>query len=102
VQGVGVCAGPYGKQLGDGLFEFRLRHDAGEILRSLGQRASTHGQREPILLRVFCHAHGDRVVVLLGGYDKQRDPSRKRQQHEIAVARRRLAVVRRRLRADGL
>ena len=32
VQGIGVCAGAYGKQLGDGLFEFRLRHDAGEIL----------------------------------------------------------------------
>lgn len=101
VQGIGVCAGAYGKQLGDGLFEFRLRHDAGEILRSLGRRASTHGEREPILLRVFCHAHGEQVVVLLGGYDKRRDPSHRRQQREIATARKRLADFRRRLQADG-
>jgi hypothetical protein len=40
-----------------------------------------------VLLRAFCHAHGDKVVLLLGGYDKGRDPSAKRQQREIATAR---------------
>jgi hypothetical protein len=44
-----------------------------------------------VLLRVFCHAHGHRVILLLAGYDKGADPSRKRQQREIDVARRRLA-----------
>jgi len=42
-------------------------------------------------LRGFCHARGDRVVLLLGGYDKGADPSRRRQQREIETARRRLA-----------
>jgi hypothetical protein len=31
---------------------------------------------EEILLRVFCHAHGDHIVLLLGGYDKGEDPSK--------------------------
>lgn len=96
VEGIGVCRSGYGKQLGDGLFEFRLRHDAAEILRSAGKTAREEPGRERILLRVFCHAHGERVVLLLGGYDKAADPSKRRQQREIAEARRRLADFRRR------
>ena len=91
VEGIGVCRTGYGKQLGDGLFEFRLRHDAAEILQSLGKPARTERRRERVLLRVFCHAHGDRLVLLLGCYDKGADPSKRRQQREIAEARRRLA-----------
>jgi hypothetical protein len=82
-KGVGVCATEYGKQLGKGLFEFRLRRSVEEV-----------GER--ILLRVFCHAYGNRVVLLLGGYDKGADSSARRQDDEIALARRRLADWRRR------
>lgn len=96
-EGIGVCRTGYGKQLGDGLFEFRLRHDAAEILRSLGKPARPEPHGERILLRVFCHAHGNRIVLLLGGYDKGADPSPKRQQREIATARTRLADYRRRI-----
>lgn len=99
-EGIGVCRSGYGKQLGDGLFEFRLRHDAAEILQSLGKHARPELGGERILLRVFCHAYGDRVVLLLGGYDKGADPSRKRQQREIAEARRRLATFQRRRRGS--
>jgi hypothetical protein len=95
-EGMGVCRGGYGKQLGNGLFEFRLRHDAGEILRSLGKQARDELHAERILLRVFCHAHGDRLILLLGGYDKGADPSKRRQQQEIALARTRLVDFRRR------
>jgi hypothetical protein len=35
-------------------------------------------------------------VLLLGGYDKGADPSAKRQQNEIAIARKRLAYFKRR------
>jgi len=41
---------------------------------------------EKILLRVFVHFHGDRLVLLLGGYDKGKDDSEKRQRAEIKVA----------------
>ncbi|MGC9221421.1 MAG: hypothetical protein ACP5H2_08730 [Solirubrobacteraceae bacterium] len=96
VEGAGVCRTGHGKQLGDGLFEFRLRHDAAEILRSVGKHARDEPSGERVPLRVFCHAHGDRLVLLLGGYDKGADPSKRRQQREIAEARSRLADYRRR------
>ncbi len=82
-KGIGVCATEYGKQLGKGLFEFRLRR-------------SVEDAGERILLRVFCYAYGKRIVLLLGGYDKGADPSPGRQLDEIALARRRLADWRRR------
>ncbi len=95
-EGIGVCRTAYGKQLGDGLFEFRLRHDAAEILRSVGKEARPETGGERILLRVFCHAYGDRIILLLGGYDKGADPSARRQQKEIEVARKRLVDFRKR------
>jgi phage-related protein len=94
--GIGVCRTAYGKQLGEGLFEFRLRHDAAEVLRSVGKEARPEAGRERVLLRVFCHAYGDRLILLLGGYDKGGDPSPKRQQREIATARRRLTEFKKR------
>jgi hypothetical protein len=54
-QGLSVCGSPFGRQLGGGLFEFRLRE-------------------ESVLLRVFCHACGSKIVLLLSGYDKGEDP----------------------------
>jgi phage-related protein len=94
--GIAVCRTEYGRQLGGGLFEFRLRHDAAEILRSVGKPARREPGGERILLRLFCHAYGDRIVLLLGGYDKGADPSPKRQRKEIDVARSRLADFKRR------
>ena len=54
--------------------------------------------REKVLLRVFVHFYGDRIVLLLGGYDKGRDPKENRQQREIAQARKLLAQFRERKR----
>jgi phage-related protein len=70
-QGMGVCGTAFGRQLGGGLFEFRLRES-------------------DLLLRAFCHAYGDKVILLLAAYDKSEDPSAKRQKKEIELARRRL------------
>src|SRR2546421_5062814 len=70
-QGMGVCGTAFGRQLGGGLFEFRLRESN-------------------LLLRVFCHAYGDKVILLIAAYDKSEDPSAIRQQKEIELARRRL------------
>jgi hypothetical protein len=50
---------------------------------------------QPILLRVFVHFHGSRIVLLLGGYDKGRDPSDKGQEREIKRARKALEDWRR-------
>jgi phage-related protein len=70
-QGVGVCGTSFGRQLGGGVFEFRLRE-------------------RDLLLPVFCHAYGDKVVLILAAYDKSEDSPVKRQNAEIALARRRL------------
>lgn len=37
-----------------------------------------------------CHAYGDKIVLLLAGYDKAKEPSTKRQQRELDLARIRL------------
>lgn len=88
-----LCKTEWMKPLGDGLYEFRIRHDATEIAARFGQEPSTLPARPAsILVRVFCHFYGDRVVLLLSGYDKGRDPSRKRQDKEIALARKHLTA----------
>ena len=89
-EGVNVCDSEFGKALGEGLYEFRLRHDSDEIL---GRKRPLHKRlypKEKVLLRVFFHPHGDKLILLVGGYDKRRFPGRKRQQKEIEAARKRL------------
>lgn len=88
--GLDVCKTEYGKALGKGLFEFRIRHDE-EVTRSkAGEAKRGSHSSEPVLLRLFCHAHGEKIVLLLGGYDKGEAPGRRRQQREIETARKRL------------
>jgi len=95
--GIDVCATEWGKQLGKGLFEFRVRHDADEIIAMFTNKEPDNEPDESRLaLRVFCHAHGDRLVLLLAGYDKAADPNQKREDREIVVARRRLREYRQR------
>jgi hypothetical protein len=91
-QGIGVCKSSWGKMLGGGLFEFRVRHTAAEIRSMFGgdppaQPDDKEGPPGKVLLRAFCHAYGNRIVLLLGGYDKGEKPSAKRQQKEIETAR---------------
>jgi hypothetical protein len=66
------------KPLGAGLHEFRVRHDEDEIRQMFGSQESRTHPRERILLRVFVHLHGWRVILLLGGYDKGRNPTDRR------------------------
>lgn len=91
-QGIGVCdEKAWGKQLGGGIFEFRLmRKRRHEVKQKSGRRAKL----EQISLRVFCHAYGDHRILLLHGYDKGEDPKGRRQQREIEVARQRLRLWR--------
>jgi hypothetical protein len=98
-RGPDVCESEWGKNLGQGLYEFRIRHTAEETAAMFagGERGGKNGPA--IVLRVFFHAHGKRVILLLGGYDKGRDPSERRQQREIKVARGRLVDFRTRQRA---
>ena len=90
VNGVGVCSSSWGRQLGSGLFEFRIRLSGRQMLREGWAKPGSIDASERILLRVFCHAYGDRIILLLGGYNKGSEPAKSRQTSEIMVARARL------------
>lgn len=94
VRGIDLVRTEWLKPLGGGLHEFRVRHDAGEVSRMFGGSLEHAQKRHRVLLRVFVHFHGDRVVLLLGGYDKGRDPKPRRQEQEIRKARRLLQQFR--------
>jgi len=102
--GIDLAKTEWLKALGDGLFEFRIRHTAEEIVARFGDESlvDRSGAPESVLLRVFVHFYGQKVVLLLGGYDKGRAPRPKRQQAEIKEARKLLAQFKaRRRRARG-
>ena len=87
-QGVFVCdEKAWGKQLGAGIFEFRLMRKRRFEVKQKGRKVK---KVEQISLRVFCHAYGDNRTLLLHGYDKGEDPKGRRQQREIEIARKRL------------
>jgi hypothetical protein len=92
--GIGVCSSSWGKwiQGAPGIFEFRVRHDAATILRDRGLPvpAKLDTSHSNILLRVFCHAHSEKIILLLAAYDKGKEPSAKRQNAEIKRAKQRL------------
>lgn len=89
VRGIDVCAGEWGKPLGGGLYEFRIRRSLQAILKEAGSSIPDDlaGIDRQVLLRVFCTFYGQRVVLSYSGYDKRKDPSRKRQDREVARAR---------------
>ncbi|CUR54667.1 conserved hypothetical protein [metagenome] len=95
VRGIELGSTPWLKALGDGLFEFRVRHDAPTIEALYGKTTQaehsnpSHRQRK-ILLRLFVHFHGKRVILMLHGYDKGGNDSPRQQNKEIREARRRL------------
>jgi hypothetical protein len=88
VYGVNICEGEWGRPLGDGLYEFRVKKSLGALLDTAGVDVLPRpGDDQKVLLRVFCAFHGNKIVLLYHGYDKKRDPSKKRQQREINKAR---------------
>jgi putative component of toxin-antitoxin plasmid stabilization module len=83
-----VAEGNFGRNLGGGLYEFRLDQDAEQILRRSGKKARPERDGGKILLRLFFHPHGNKVLLLLCGYDKGERPSKRHQQEQIDEARR--------------
>lgn len=84
--GPDICAGEWGRPLGGGLYEFRIRKSLKAILSAAGVEYRKPGADRTVLLRVFCTFYGSRIVLLFHGYDKKKDPSARRQQKEIKKA----------------
>lgn len=95
--GPDVAATEWGKALGQGLYELRIRRSL-HAIRTWGESdpppATSPEERQPVLLRVFFAVYGNRVVLLFQAYDKGAAPAERRQQKEIAEARRHLRVWR--------
>ena len=90
-EGAGVIGTNFGKSVGGRVFEFRLDQDASQILARKGKASKLEpGEPSKILLRIFCHAAGRRIILLLGGYDKGERPSGRYQQEQILLAKERL------------
>lgn len=89
-RGLGVVESEYGKALGGGLYELRVRWSAAEIRHKVqGLPPDDVGKApEKIMLRVFFCTSGRKIILLMSGYDKAKDASDRRQEREIAKARR--------------
>ena len=98
-QGHNVCSSEWGKNLGAGLYEFRVRRSLRTICREAGvELPQVSDQDSKVLLRVFFAVEGAKIVLLLCGYDKGADVSAKRQDKEIQRARKLLKEARQRQR----
>ena len=88
-EGIGLAGGNWLKPIGGGLYEFRVRHNAAEIVAmyaAAGEPSPGADASVKVLLRLFVHFHGERVILLVHGYDKCDNPSARQQQLEIKRA----------------
>ena len=97
LNGINLASSAWLKSLGKGLYEFRIRHSASEI-KAMYKVANKGlvGGAEAILLRVFVAFEGERLIVLMGAYDKGKDDKQGFQQAQIEIARKRLRDWKRR------
>jgi hypothetical protein len=87
-QGNNVCATSWGKSLGGGLYEFRIRKSIAVVCKEANIPIPDFpNAKKSTLLRVFFAVEGSKIIVLLCAYEKGKDSSTRRQQREIARAR---------------
>lgn len=90
-----VCKTEFGKNLGGGIIELRLRQTEDQLMRRLGRGGEppVHPEDEgtEIFLRVFFHPHGEKRALVLHGYSKGDNSSKRHQQKQIDLAEKRLA-----------
>ncbi len=99
--GPDVVRTDFGKSLGGGLYEFRVDQDAEQILRKAGKDPKPEPEEGKILLRVFFHPHGRKLILLLSGYDKGEHTSKAYQNAQIEEARGLLSRWKEREKAGG-
>jgi hypothetical protein len=86
--GINVCETNWGKALGAGLYEFRIHRSINTLVNHLGiERPGKYKGDKAKLLRVFFTVEGQKIILLLSGYDKGKDRSPRKQQKMIEVAR---------------
>jgi hypothetical protein len=92
-RGLDVVESEFGKALGQGLYELRIRWTAAEIEhKTAGLDVAEVGPPENILLRVFFATAGRKIILLINGYDKAEDPGARYQNQQVERARTMLAA----------
>jgi phage-related protein len=94
----------FGKNLGGGVIELRLRQSEEQVLKRVGKAPNEphpEDEGEDILLRIFFHPHGQKRALVLHGYDKGQNPSQRHQNQQIATAEERLARFKEREKAKA-
>jgi putative component of toxin-antitoxin plasmid stabilization module len=88
-QGINVASNEFGKALGGGLYELRIRQTATEIRKRVAglPPEDLDSPPEAVLLRVFFCNAGRKIILLMSGYDKGENPGQRRQNREIENAR---------------
>lgn len=90
-KGLELVGTPWLRHVEKGIFEFRIKYSAADI-KAMYASQGLNAPLPPakILLRLFIHFHGTRVILLLNGYDKARNDKSTKQQAEIKIAKVRL------------
>jgi putative component of toxin-antitoxin plasmid stabilization module len=86
VHGFRLIDGDLIKNLGGGLYEYRVGPTSTRMMNKAGEGTKVTHQK--IALRVFLAFEANRLIVLLGSYDKGANDSKSKQQSEITKARR--------------
>jgi hypothetical protein len=86
VHGTDLIDGDLIKTLGGGVYEYRVGPNTTRMMNKALESAVVPHQK--IALRVFLSFERNRVIVLLGSYDKGAHDSKSKQQSEIKKARR--------------
>ncbi|MHB8876717.1 MAG: hypothetical protein ACYC8T_23730, partial [Myxococcaceae bacterium] len=88
--GQDICKTDFGKNLGGGLIEPRLRQTEEQIRKRAGAPPPSEAHPEDddaeILIRVFFHPHGQKKALVLHGYSKGKNSTKSHQQKKIAIA----------------
>lgn len=95
VLGIEICQEKsHGRQLGKGVFEVKTEATESEVIQFFVERdlPLPQGVGGDVMLRTFCHAYGEKRILLLHGYDKGLQPKARQQNKEIQKARKHLTA----------
>jgi hypothetical protein len=86
LDGLSLLADGWLKDLGDGLFEFRVGPTRRKVRRRSRQDADNSFDSD-LLVRIFCTFISETEIIILHFYDKTQDRTRSTQKSEIETAR---------------
>jgi len=84
--GLDLLGSPWLSRVDSAIYELRLGKTTASIFSKSRVSRIPAIKSSPILIRVFCYFYDENEILVLGAYDKGRDPNPKRQRQEILKA----------------